>query len=100
MRTLADPASKSEIVARIKKLTPDAERKWGRMTAHQMVCHLSDSHLLPMGELKGADISNFMNRTLVKFVALRTPMKWPPGVKTVPELDQAAGAGTAPGAFE
>jgi hypothetical protein len=100
MKTLADPASKSEIIARIKRLTPDSVRKWGKMTAHQMVCHLSDSHLLPMGELKGADISSFMNRTFVKFVALRTPMKWPPGVKTVPELDQAAGAGSVPGEFE
>lgn len=100
MKILSEPAAKAEIVGRIANLTPDAERIWGKMTAHQMVCHLNDSHLLVMGEKKGADMSSFLNRTLVKYVALRAPMKWPPGVKTVPELDQAAGAGTAPAQFE
>jgi hypothetical protein len=100
MKTIADRAAKAEIVERIKKLTPNAERKWGKMTAHQMVCHLCDSHLLPMGELKGTGRSNFLNRTVVKFAALRVPMKWPPDVPTVPELDQIAGKGTPPAVFE
>jgi hypothetical protein len=100
MKTIAQPATKSEIVERIRKLTPDTERRWGKMTAHQMVCHLSDSHLLPMGELKGTDLTSFLNRTVVKFAALRVLTKWPKDTPTVPELDQAAGAGTPPQDFE
>ena len=30
---------------------------------------------------------------LMTWFVLYAPMKWPPGVKTVPELDQVAGAG-------
>jgi hypothetical protein len=100
MKTMTDPAAKAEVVERFRKLSPNAERKWGKMTAHQMVCHLNDSHLLIMGEIKGTGRSNFLNRTIIKFAALRTPMKWPPGVPTVPELDQVAAAGTKPKVFE
>ncbi|HEY3741097.1 MAG TPA: DUF1569 domain-containing protein [Bryobacteraceae bacterium] len=96
IKIISEAASKSEIAGRLAKLGPDAERRWGKMNAHQMVCHLNDSLLIVTGELKGQDRSNFLNRTLVKFAALRVPMQWPPGVKTVPEIDQAAGAGTPP----
>ena len=100
MKTIADPAAKSEIIERVERLSPNAGRKWGKMTPHQMVCHLNDSHLLVMGEMHAADMSNWMTRRVVRVIALRAPMRWPPGVKTVPELDQAAGAGTPPTVFE
>ena len=35
----------------------------------------------------------------MKWIALYAPLRWPPGTATRPELDQAAGAGTAPGEF-
>ena len=99
-KTLANGADKAEIVERLRRLSSDAQRQWGKMTAHQMICHLIDSHRLPMGERKAADKSNFATRTIVKLLALRAPMQWPHGVKTAPELDQAAGAGLAPSVFE
>ena len=99
-KTFTNGVDKAEILGRLGRLSPDAQRQWGKMTAHQMICHLIDSHRLPMGERKVADKSNFATRTLVKLVALRAPMQWPHGVKTVPEFDQAAGAGTAPSVFE
>jgi len=43
MKTMARPRDKAEIVRRLKMVRPDCKRKWGRMSAHQMVCHLSDS---------------------------------------------------------
>jgi hypothetical protein len=100
MKTLSDPQAKAEIVARLNRLTPDAARQWGTMTVRQMVCHLSDSYLVPMGVGERDDMSNFFNRTVVKYVALHTSMKWPQGVKTIPQIDQAAGAGTQPTEFE
>ena len=41
--TLLHPDARAEILRRIEALTPESERRWGRMTAHQMVCHLSDA---------------------------------------------------------
>ena len=99
-KTIADPEVKAEIVDRLGRLTPDAQRRWGKMTAHQMICHLSDSHLLVMGEKKTVVNSNFFSRTVMKLAALHVPTQWPKGVETVPELDQAAGAGTPPEVFE
>jgi hypothetical protein len=31
-------------------LQPDHNARWGRMSAHQMLCHLSDSFLAAIGE--------------------------------------------------
>ena len=38
---------------RIDRLKPDSERKWGTISASQMVCHLSDQLRLSLGELSG-----------------------------------------------
>ena len=100
MKTITHPQVRSEVIARLRKLEPNTPRKWGKMNAHQMVCHLKDSHSVVMGEMKAADKSNPVSRTVVRLIALRVPMQWPKGVATVPELDQAAGGGTRPVVFE
>jgi hypothetical protein len=71
---------------------------WGRMTAHQTICHLIDSFLVPMGAKAVSMATSPMQRTVVKFLALNAPVKWPAGVKTRPEVERGAG-GTAPGEF-
>ena len=98
-KTLADPSAKAEIAERLVRLAPDTPRRWGKMTAHQTVCHLNDSLLVAMGAMKTADKSNLFSRKVMKWGALHVPIQWPKGVATVPELDQSAGAGTPPGVF-
>lgn len=95
MSTFADAAARASVRQRLERLTPDRPRKWGRMTAHQMVCHLTDGYRLSAGERTAAPAHNFFTRSVLKFVALHTPMAWPRGVKTVPEADQEQG-GTKP----
>jgi hypothetical protein len=68
------------------------------MNAHQAVCHLSDSFRLVMGERESADRSNFLTRTLVKWLALQAPIQWARGVKTGESVDQMKG-GTRPVEF-
>src|SRR5688572_22969694 len=68
------------------------------MTVHQMVCHLSDGYRNPVGERTVPSYSTPFRRTLMKWVALHTPMTWPRGIKTIPESDQERG-GTKPVEF-
>jgi len=39
---LNDRAAFEANTARIRAVTPTSERKWGMMTAQQMLCHLAD----------------------------------------------------------
>ena len=39
MKTLFNPADRTSIEARIRVLTPESQRLWGKMDAAQMLCH-------------------------------------------------------------
>jgi hypothetical protein len=97
-RDLADSAQRVALAARLRRLAPDSPRQWGRMTPHQAVCHLSDSFRAIMGDKSASSIATPFSRTVIKWIALNAPMKWPPGVKTMPEVDQEIG-GTKPVEF-
>jgi hypothetical protein len=98
MSTLASNDARRDIVTRLEALQPDSTRRWGRMTAPQMVCHLTDAFRVAMGERTAASKSTVFYRTLIRWVALHTPLPWPKDVPTMPEVDQMAG-GTPPGDF-
>lgn len=68
------------------------------MSVQQMVCHVRDAFELPLGGRHAAEVPVPMPRPLFKRLALRSPLPWPHGVKTVPEVEQGAG-GTPPGDF-
>ena len=36
-------ATATEILSRLARIPCGSARRWGRMSAHQMVCHLSDA---------------------------------------------------------
>jgi hypothetical protein len=87
MKTLARREDGTEIRQRLKGIRPDSLRRWGRMSAHQMLCHLNDSFRLGLGEKAARDASTLLHRTVVKWIALRAPLRWPPGIRTRPEVD-------------
>ena len=99
MKTLANPADKQNALTRLAKIQPNSRALWGRMSAHQMICHLSDSFLAVMGQKHVSPATGFLQRSVVKWVALYVPIPWPKGVPTRPEMDQLVG-GTAPSDFE
>lgn len=70
----------------------------GKMSCHQMIVHLSDSFQVSLGERKASKASVPVPRGIFKWAALYAPMKWPHGVKTMPEIEQGVG-GTAPVEF-
>ena len=102
-RTLANPADKQQIVARLQAVQPTSTRLWGRMTAHQMICHVTDSFRVTMGEKHWETVRVSVTPIplpagFVKWVALELPMKWPQGTPTRPEVDPERG-GTPPQQF-
>jgi hypothetical protein len=95
MSTLADENCRNGCCDRLARLTSTAQRQWGRMTAHQMVCHLNDSFAVGAGTKYASPATGILQRTLVKWIALRTPIRWRPGFRTRPEIEQGVG-GTPP----
>jgi hypothetical protein len=69
------------------------------MTAHQMVCHLSDGYRMLTGEITSPLAATPLPRFMMKWIALYVPVRWPAGIPTTPELDQSAGGGTRPAEF-
>jgi hypothetical protein len=99
MKVLSDPRIRQEILARLGKIGPETPRRWGKMNAAQMICHLSDALLGVMGD-KPMEAPRGLNLwPLMKPWVLYVPVKWPPGVRTRPEFDQRIG-GTPPSEFE
>ncbi len=98
MKSLRDAATQAEIRERLLRVTPDAPRLWGRMNAHQMVCHLADSFRAVLGERPLPMVKTPIPRAIMKFLALDVPMQWPHGLTTGAEIDQFIG-GTRPTEF-
>jgi hypothetical protein len=87
------------LVARLGKLHDKRPRAWGKMTAHEMLCHLGDSFEGVLGDRTIAAADTWMQRTIVKYLALHTNLAWPKGTPTRPEVDQTIG-GTKPADFD
>ena len=98
MKTLARERDTAEVLGRLRLLRHDSVARWGRMSVHQMVCHLSDGYRLPTGELTSPPVATPLPRPMMKWFALYVPVRWPAGIPTTPELDQSGG-GTRPADF-
>jgi hypothetical protein len=73
MKNLFDATVANQVKARLKKLEPQSERHWGKMTAPQMLAHCSVSMQWAVGEVvpeKGALPARLMGR-LVKPMVFR-----------------------------
>jgi hypothetical protein len=99
MSSLANAAARAEILARLQSLHVDSPRQWGKMTVTEMLCHLHDSFLVSLDEKHVSPATGLFHRTVIKFVAIHVPMRWPRNVETRPELKQGQG-GTSPRQFE
>jgi len=100
MKTLNNDGDKAVVLKRLRQVRPDSQRRWGRMTPHQMICHLNDSFKSVVGERQlSGDKSNLLTRSVVRWIALYAPLKWPHGVPTMAENDQEKD-GTRPDDFK
>jgi Protein of unknown function (DUF1569) len=100
MKTLASPEELDAICERVAVLEPGDAGLWGLMTVHQMICHVTDTFGCPLGEkqVKPFKMSS-LPVPVLKRLALWSPVQWPKGVPTTPEMNQDIG-GTPPVEFE
>jgi hypothetical protein len=99
MMNLGDCGVREEITGRVIRVIPGHAGLWGRMSAHQMICHLADTFRLATGEKRSNLVGRRIDQTVVKWVALYVPAPWPKGFSTRPEFEQGAG-GTPPATYE
>ncbi|MGH9395070.1 MAG: DUF1569 domain-containing protein [Terriglobales bacterium] len=96
---LGDGRAQAEIQQRISRLHPDAVRLWGVMSVHQMLVHLRDTYDIGLGRRKATPVRNPLPAGLMRWLALRAPVRWPKNTPTMVEVKQGAG-GTTPVDFE
>jgi Protein of unknown function (DUF1569) len=88
MKSLADPVCRREIEGRLARLTPTDRAQWGKMSVHQMICHLGEAYRCALGQKQTSPAPFFVPPPLMRFIALRVPLKWPQGFPSPREVAQ------------
>lgn len=91
MKKLNNLKDKSEILRRLEMIEPKEKGLWGRMSAHQMICHLKDCFRMALGEKEVKSIGNIFHKTIVKWIVLNLPLPVPKDRPTLPEVNQDIG---------
>ncbi len=84
MLSLHDPARRAALESRIRALTPDSARQWGRMTPDQMLRHINQALDINLGRIPVKIMFLPMPRAWVRYFALN--FQWPKGSPTAPEM--------------
>ncbi|HEX9165699.1 MAG TPA: DUF1569 domain-containing protein [Gemmatimonadales bacterium] len=99
-RTLANRDDAASVLTRLSRVTAEDTRRWGTMTVHEMLCHLSDAFRAGLAEPPVAKPMRVMGLRgpVAKWVALSLPLPWPHGIRGPAEVDPKRG-GTKPAEF-
>lgn len=93
--TIFDDGVRRRLIARLDNLRLDSPRRWGTMTANQMICHLQDSIRCAIGEVKAERMRTPFSNRLLRYLIIHV-IPWPKGrAKTAKEMLQ-----TLPGDFD
>jgi hypothetical protein len=85
MKTIWDASVRQELRQRLGRLTPAAPRRWGTMSAPQMVTHLVDSLRMVLEEIPVAPKKLPIRFTPLKQLIIYW-LPFPKGAPTAPEL--------------
>jgi hypothetical protein len=86
MKSLASAKVLAETRDRLLCLREDDQPLWGKMTAPQMVRHLSCAYEVALGDRDVAPVKSALPPPVMKWIALRSGLQWPKNVRTTPEL--------------
>jgi hypothetical protein len=84
-KSMFDPTNRQAIINRLQTLQPDAQRRWGTMSAPQMICHLSDQmrHALRLSPVESRP--GPLRLAVVRWASIYV-LRWPKGrIKGPPE---------------
>lgn len=70
MATIFDAAERNDLLRRLKSLSPSSQPRWGQMTAHQAICHLSAALQ------SGLDAPSTSETTAASGPLTHLPLKW------------------------
>lgn len=76
-KILHDPNARGELTRRVNALTPQSQRRWGRMSVDQMLWHVNGMLRIAIGELAFVPQETLLRRTVIRFAAFNLP--WPKG---------------------
>ena len=77
-RTILDPAARQALLTRFRHLQPGAAPRWGRMTAQQMLAHLSDQMRHTLGDARAAPRLGPLRWPILRQLAMLW-LPWPHG---------------------
>ncbi len=72
-------------IRRLQALTPQHVGRWGRLTPLAAVAHLRRAIEVSLDNTHDVpDVSTALSRSIIRWVAIHTPMPWPKGRAKVP----------------
>jgi hypothetical protein len=86
MPSIFDSSARAELAARLKRLTSDAKPLWGKMNAAQAQKHLEGAAEMAMGRIQIASRPSVLKNALGRWLVIHSPMPWPKGAPTAPQL--------------
>jgi hypothetical protein len=78
VRTMFDARWRLDLLGRLRRLRPDAPARWGRMSAPQMIAHLSDQMRHTLGDVTPAPRPGPLRWPLVRQAVIHW-LPWPRG---------------------
>jgi hypothetical protein len=81
MKSIADRETLDLLLARVAKVQPTLERQWGSISVHQMLVHVADASEVVLRRKPWPMVGRKPNRVM-KWLALRAPMRWPHNIKS------------------
>ncbi|MGQ0642964.1 MAG: hypothetical protein ACT4P6_19640 [Gemmatimonadaceae bacterium] len=98
MKTAADIIVRQSLLGRLAALRPDSQRRWGTLSAHEMLCHLGDATDMVLGIRPRTRPVPARRRPIIKWLGLWSPFRWPHGWPTNPSQNPRID-GTRPSQF-
>jgi len=93
---LLSPATLASLERRLRALHPGARRRWGTMSPAQAVEHLAESYRARVEGRALPRRGNLLHRTLLRWLLLHTPLRWPRGRPRTPAPAAPEGGGERP----
>jgi hypothetical protein len=100
MTSLDQPGIVETTLRRCDGLAMETPAQWGVMTAHQMVQHLSAAMRGASDGEPLASIPSPMKNPVARFMALRSGIRWPKSVPTLPQLETKGKPKPDPAGFD